>query len=64
MSKSRNLLIATVAALVVAGSALAGSYGLGRPATEAEIAAWDLDIMPDGTGLPVGSGGRFRDVGS
>ncbi|MDJ1018194.1 MAG: c-type cytochrome [Paracoccaceae bacterium] len=56
MSKSRNLLIATVAALVVAGSALAGSYGLGRPATEAEIAAWDLDIMPDGTGLPVGSG--------
>jgi cytochrome c2 len=30
--------------------------GLGRPALEAEIAAWDVDILPDGTGLPEGSG--------
>ncbi len=30
--------------------------GLGRPATEDEIAAWDVNVMPDGTGLPVGSG--------
>jgi S-disulfanyl-L-cysteine oxidoreductase SoxD len=29
---------------------------LGRPATPAEIAAWDLSIPPDGTGLPPGSG--------
>jgi len=30
--------------------------GIGRPATPAEIAAWDDDVMPDGTGLPPGSG--------
>lgn len=31
-------------------------FGIGRPATAEEIAAWDIDIMPDGTGLPAGSG--------
>ena len=30
--------------------------GLGRPATPAEIAAIDRDVMPDGRGLPPGSG--------
>ena len=28
----------------------------GRPATANEIKAWDIDIMPDGTGLPEGEG--------
>lgn len=32
------------------------SYGLGRVALEEEIAAWDIDVLPDGRGLPVGSG--------
>ena len=31
-------------------------YGLGRPALPEEVAAWDLDVSPDGTGLPPGSG--------
>ncbi|CTQ51223.1 c-type cytochrome [Jannaschia donghaensis] len=31
-------------------------FDLGRPATAAEIAAWDIDIRPDGAGLPDGSG--------
>ena len=31
-------------------------YNIGRPATPADIAAWDDDVMPDGTGLPPGSG--------
>ena len=30
--------------------------GLGRAATAAEIKAWDIDVMPDGEGLPSGSG--------
>jgi cytochrome c len=30
---------------------------LGRPATPAEIAAVDLDVSPNGAGLPAGSGG-------
>lgn len=40
-----------------------GPYGLGRPATEEEIHAWNLDVSPNGDGLPagrgtVGAGGR------
>lgn len=33
-----------------------GGYGLGRTALPEEIAAWDIDVRPDGLGLPVGSG--------
>ena len=33
-----------------------GKFGLGRQATEAEITAWDVNVMPDGHGLPDGSG--------
>ncbi len=32
------------------------TYGFGKPATPDEIAAWDIDAMPDGTGLPEGQG--------
>jgi mono/diheme cytochrome c family protein len=35
---------------------LPASFGFGRPATEAEIAALDIDVRPDGRGLPAGSG--------
>ena len=34
----------------------AGPLGLGRAATAEEIAALDIDIRPDGTGLPLGGG--------
>lgn len=33
-----------------------GKIGLGREALPEEIAAWDVKIMPDGRGLPEGSG--------
>ena len=29
---------------------------LGKPLTPAELAAWDISVLPDGTGLPSGSG--------
>jgi cytochrome c len=53
-----------VTAVVIVLIALAGSTSsmaqespnLGRPATPAEIAGWDISIPPDGTGLPPGSG--------
>ena len=32
------------------------SLGLGRDAHAEEIAAWDVDVLPDGRGLPEGSG--------
>ncbi len=47
------------AVLLIAGAAFAQGpvrYGIGRPATPAEIAAIDIDVMPDGTGLPAGRG--------
>lgn len=31
-------------------------FGVGRVATDEEIARLDIDVMPDGTGLPPGSG--------
>lgn len=53
---SKSLLALALAGL--AGSALAfDNYkGLGRPATPAEIKAWDIDVRPDFKGLPKGSG--------
>lgn len=45
------LLLATVSS-----PALAGGLGLGREALPEEIAAWDLDVKPDGRGLPEGRG--------
>jgi mono/diheme cytochrome c family protein len=32
------------------------TFGIGRPATTAEIAALDIDVGPDGAGLPPGKG--------
>jgi cytochrome c len=32
------------------------AFGFGQPASEEEIAGWDIDVRPDGTGLPPGSG--------
>ena len=37
-------------------AAAAGPLGLGRAATAEEIAALDIDIRPDGAGLPLGGG--------
>jgi mono/diheme cytochrome c family protein len=41
---------------MTAGAALAETPNLGTPIDEAAIAAWDISILPDGTGLPKGSG--------
>lgn len=46
----------TVALAALSAPAFAEPLGLGRTALPEEIAAWDLDVSPDGTGLPEGSG--------
>ncbi len=56
MSKFPSTLCATLTGLALAFPALADPYGLGRAAAPDEIAAWDLDVAPDGTGLPEGQG--------
>src|ERR1700754_5152501 len=46
-----------VAMLLCAARAEAqGPYGIGRAATPAEIAGWNLDVGGDGSSLPPGSG--------
>jgi S-disulfanyl-L-cysteine oxidoreductase SoxD len=56
------MLRVTAIALLAALSPLAHAadatlrYGFGKPATAAEIAGWDIDVRPDGTGLPAGRG--------
>jgi cytochrome c len=49
-------------ALCLPGASLAAEprFGLGRLATPQEIAAWDIDVRPDGQGLPKGSGSVSR----
>ena len=47
---------AAVALACFAGVAVADGPGLGKPITAAEMAAWDINILPDGSGLPPGSG--------
>ena len=56
MSKFLKSTALVAAFALAAGPAFAGKFGLGRTALPEEIAAWDGDITPDGTGLPVGSG--------
>jgi cytochrome c len=49
----------TVAATAMAVSlvSLVHAYDFGRPATIEEMKLWDIDVRPDGRGLPEGSGG-------
>jgi S-disulfanyl-L-cysteine oxidoreductase SoxD len=48
---------AVVAAFAsVAGAQAQSPYGIGRAATPAEIAGWNIDIGRDGSGLPPGGG--------
>jgi len=51
---------AATLALAVLGAASAFAaerkLNIGRPATPAEIAGWDIDVRPDGQGLPPGKG--------
>ncbi|TMV09729.1 c-type cytochrome [Ruegeria sediminis] len=57
MSKFLNLLAGiALVSTCAAAPAMAEKLGLGRAALPEEIAAWDLDVSPDGTGLPAGSG--------
>ncbi len=55
MSMRRTALCAATLALVLGASAArAETPGLGQPISEADIAAWDISILPDGSGLPAG----------
>ena len=42
--------------LLISTPAFAAGPGLGTPVTPAELAAWNINVQPDGTNLPRGSG--------
>jgi S-disulfanyl-L-cysteine oxidoreductase SoxD len=55
-TRSRTLLLA-VAAIGLSAAALATEGpNLGKPVSPQDNAPWDITVMPDGTGLPAGSG--------
>jgi mono/diheme cytochrome c family protein len=47
---------AALLSAMMTGASLAETPNLGKPIDEAAIAAWDISILPDGTGLPKGGG--------
>ena len=53
---STHKLTGAVLIFAVNFGCLAAGPNLGKPIDTAEIAAWDISILPDGTGLPPGSG--------
>jgi S-disulfanyl-L-cysteine oxidoreductase SoxD len=61
MSMRKPLFALTATLALGTGAALAQSAGgpsphLGKPISEADIKAWDISVLPDGTNLPPGSG--------
>jgi S-disulfanyl-L-cysteine oxidoreductase SoxD len=57
MSTRRAVTSAVLLALTFgAGAAFAEGPNLGMQITEGDITAWNIDVLPDGTGLPTGSG--------
>lgn len=59
----RNAIISALACAVIGALALpsgaaaqAPTFGVGHPPTPAELARIDIEVLPDGRGLPTGSG--------
>ena len=56
---TRRALFSIALTMVSLGYVRAGAQDaphLGKPISESDVAAWDISILPDGTGLPPGSG--------
>ncbi|MSV34588.1 MAG: cytochrome c [Bryobacterales bacterium] len=49
-------LAALLTFVLSAAMVFAQAPNLGKPVSPAEIAAWDINVLPDGSGLPPGSG--------
>jgi cytochrome c len=63
LDQTKSILLKSVLLFMTCSAAVADEnddasvvYGFGTPATAEEIAAWDIDVRPDGKGLPSGSG--------
>jgi hypothetical protein len=52
----RKLTVGAALLALATGAAFGEGPNLGKPIDPADVAPWNLTIMPDGTGLPAGSG--------
>ena len=52
----RAIFAASLCLAMTAGAASGETPNFGKPIDEARVAPWDISILPDGTGLPKGSG--------
>ena len=52
----RKLAIGAVVATCAWGLAFADGPKLGKPISPSDLSAWDINVLPDGTNLPAGSG--------
>ena len=53
---SRSACVIVIGAALCWSAAFAQGPKLGKPINEAEVSGWDINVLPDGTGLPPGSG--------
>jgi cytochrome c len=53
---TRKFLLGAAALVFAVAAARADGPGLGKDVSPSDLAPWDIHIMPDGTGLPPGSG--------
>ncbi|MEP3248344.1 MAG: cytochrome c [Sneathiella sp.] len=56
MLKFPKIVSVILALSVLSAPAIAGKLNIGRAATPEEVALWNIDVRPDGQGLPEGSG--------
>jgi mono/diheme cytochrome c family protein len=56
IERKAGRLLACAALLLALPAVPQTHYGFGRPATQAEVAAWNIEVTPDGRNLPPGSG--------
>jgi cytochrome c len=56
MSTRSLLLSLTLSLALGSAAAVAETPGLGKDISEADIKAWDIAVLPDGTNMPPGSG--------
>lgn len=57
MDAIKSTTLAALTAMAMTTPAMAQeTFGLGTPATPEQIAGWHIDVLPDGDGLPSGSG--------
>ena len=60
MCRFEMRVVAFVAGVAFTSALQAQVYGFGKPASEREISGWNIDVSPDGKGLPPTSGTAVR----